>query len=99
MTATTTSETTTEWLVTLTGPVTNTYAALWLSDDEVAVLLRLAREIAGMATDSLHPAVRLTRMDEATETQRRYLRHAERERLLAALADQIPDLPPQEAIR
>ncbi|OBA53054.1 hypothetical protein A5789_24915 [Nocardia sp. 852002-51101_SCH5132738] len=93
------SKKTTEWLVTLTGPVTNTYAALWLSDAEVATVLRLARELAGMATDSLHPALRLTPMDDASESQRRYLRHAERERLLAALAERIPDLPPEEVNR
>lgn len=93
------TDTATDWLITLTGPVTNTYAALRLDDDEVATVLRLAREIAGMSIDPLHPALRLTRMDDTTETQRRYLRHAERERLLAALAKRIPELPTEEIVR
>ncbi|MFI6959682.1 hypothetical protein ACIBJI_40225 [Nocardia sp. NPDC050408] len=78
-----------EWLITLDGPVTNTYACLPLTRDEAAVLARLVREVASMATGEHHPYIRITPMSETTDNQRRQLAYAERERLLVSMSREV----------
>ncbi len=75
-----------EWLVTLTGPVSNTYVCLTCTAEEVAAYVRLVRAIAATVTDDTQPGIRIQPMTDATTTDRARLIYADRARLRAALS-------------
>ncbi|MEV0766550.1 hypothetical protein [Nocardia sp. NPDC050435] len=76
---------TTQYLVTLTGPVANTYACLSLTAGQSEQLAHWARVITAMATDPTQPSVRIQPLTEADPTQINRLAYAEHNRLQALL--------------
>ncbi|MFE3195950.1 hypothetical protein ACFXHA_43610 [Nocardia sp. NPDC059240] len=74
-----------EWLVTLTGPVGNTYVCLTCTAAEAAAYVRLVRAVAATITDDTQPGIRVQPLDDAGPTERARLIYADRARLRAAL--------------
>ncbi|MGW0058090.1 hypothetical protein [Nocardia nova] len=71
-----------EWLVTVTGPVSSTYAAVRLTRREAEAMQRVALAVAEAAKVSdLHPRIDITPMSSTTGRQRRLLTAALNEQL------------------